>query len=88
MPAPGKSPVPSKVNADLVMAMVVAGAIVLAVFGTFLPSLAALDGPEATWIPLMFYAFAIIDIGIAFYLRSVIKKAQRSSAGGTTVQRQ
>lgn len=77
------------VNPNIVPGALIVGAIMIAVIGTFMPSLVGMTGPEAFWIPVIFYVVAVVDIGIALLFRSRLIKAQRSAgASGGTVQRQ
>jgi hypothetical protein len=79
----------AKVNPNIVPGAMIVGAIMIAIIGTFMPSLVGLTGPEAFWIPVIFYAVAVVDIGIALFFRSRLIKARRSTASGVgTVQRQ
>lgn len=79
----------AKTSANTLTAAMIVGAIMLVVVGTMLPALAGLTDPEATWIPLVFYALAAAEVLIAFYLRAMIKRTQRSKASsGGTIQRQ
>lgn len=78
----------SHVNANAVTAAMFVFAVMLAFVGTMVPDWAGMTGPEATWIPFVFYAMAIADVGVALYLRHFIRKAQRNNAPGGTIQRQ
>jgi hypothetical protein len=77
-----------KANPNIVTGAVIAGAILLALVGAMLPGWAGMAGPEATWIPLVFYALAVVDVGIALYLRSFLRKLKRDRAAGGTIRRQ
>jgi len=69
------------------MAAVLVGAVFIAVVGTFLPGLIGLDGAPALIMRLAFYAIAVIDVALAFWLRARIRKARGMNSGGP-VQRQ
>ena len=84
----GPKPAPNAAGTILTGA-ILSGAVIIAAIGTFLPGLIGLSGTPAIILPLVFYAIAAIDVGIAFWLRARLKKAsQPSSQGGGTVQRQ
>lgn len=76
-------------NPNIVAGAMIVGAIVIAVIGTMTPSLLELAGPEATWVPLLFYGVAAFEVVMALYLRARLIKAQRPPAAtGGTIQRQ
>ena len=78
-------PVPSA-GGTILMGSIFSGAVIIAAIGTFLPGLIGLSGTPAIIIPLVFYAVAAIDVGVAFWLRAKIRAARRQS--GSPVQRQ
>jgi hypothetical protein len=78
-------PLPST-GGTILMGSILSGAVIIAAIGTFLPGLIGLSGTPAIIIPLVFYAVAAIDIGVAFWLRAKIRAARRQS--GNPVQRQ
>lgn len=78
-------PVPSAGD-TILMGSIFSGAVIIAAIGTFLPGLIGLSGTPAIIIPLVFYAVAAIDVGVAFWLRAKIRAARRQS--GSPVQRQ
>jgi hypothetical protein len=78
-------PVPSA-GGTILMGSIFSGAVIIAAVGTFLPGLIGLSGTPAIIIPLVFYAVAAIDVGVAFWLRAKIRAARRQS--GSPVQRQ
>ena len=69
-----QSPKPSKDTGQAVMAAILVGAVIVAVVGTFLPGLIGLAGTPALVMRLAFYAIAIIDVALAFWLRARIRK--------------
>jgi len=74
-------------SATVLMAVIVSGAVIVAVIGTFLPDLIGIEGTPAIILRLVFYAVAAIDVAIAFWLRGRIAKArQASERGGNTIQ--
>jgi len=74
--------------ATILMGAILSGAVMIAAIGTFLPGLIGLSGAPAIVVPLVFYAIAAIDVGIAFWLRARLKKARHSAPRpGQTVQR-
>lgn len=77
---------PDNAASVVLLAALLAGACLVAVIGTLLPGLIGLSGPPAIIIPLVFYAIAAIDVGIAFWLRARLRKAGQSKSG--PVQRQ
>jgi hypothetical protein len=84
-PKPGPASNPA---GTILMGAILMGAVMIAALGTFLPSLLGLSGTPAIIIPLVFYAVAAIDVGIAFWLRARLKNARQSSPRpGQTVQR-
>ena len=78
---------PPKYTAQIIMAVNLTGAVIIAAIGTFVPSLIGLTGAPALAMQLVFYAVAVIDVAIAFWLRAKIRKARQSNSGGP-VQRQ
>jgi hypothetical protein len=76
----------AKVNANVVAGAMIAGAAMLAFVGAMLPGWAQFTGPEATWLSIGFYVLAAAEVGIAFYLRAFIRKAQRP-ANPSVIQR-
>ncbi|HEV8392469.1 MAG TPA: hypothetical protein VGQ35_21620 [Dongiaceae bacterium] len=87
-PRPGPRPAPNAAG-TILSAAILSGAVIIAAIGTFLPGLIGLTGAPAIIIPLVFYAVAAIDVGIAFWLRARLRKARQSgSQSGGTVQRQ
>jgi hypothetical protein len=74
-------------SATVVMAAVISGAVIIAVLGTFLPDLIGMEGTPALVLRLVFYAVAVIDVAIAFWLRGRINKARQASGrSGNSVQ--
>ena len=72
----------AKVNGDVVaVAMIVCTAMV-AFMGVMLPDWAKVPGPMVTWISIALYVGAVAQVGMAFFLRAMIKKAQRSASSG------
>jgi protein-S-isoprenylcysteine O-methyltransferase Ste14 len=63
-----------------VVASVLAGAVLVAVIGTLLPGLAGITGAPAIWIPIVFYAVAVVDVLIALWLWRRLKAMRQSSA--------
>lgn len=87
-PNPAPAPAP-RAASTILTASILSGAVIIAAVGTFLPGLLGLSGAAAIIVPLVFYAVAAIDVGLAFWLRARLKKALLSSSqGGGTVQRQ
>lgn len=74
--------------ARAVLIVVLIGAVLIAIIGTFVPDLAGFEGPEAMWIRLVFYVVAGVDILIAFWLRARLRKAKQDANQGGTVRRQ
>jgi hypothetical protein len=72
----------AKVNANAVAGAMIIGAAMLVFVGAMLPGWAQFSGPEATWLSIAFYVLAAAEVGIAFYLRAFIRKAQRSPNSG------
>ncbi len=85
MPHESRTPPPNA--ATITMAAVLAGAVMIAIVGTFLPGWVGLTGGPAVALQLVFYAIAAIDVAVAFWLRARLRKIQ-SSRGGGTVQRE
>jgi hypothetical protein len=81
-------PQPSAHAPTIVMAMVLIGAAIIAVLGTILPSLFSLSGTPAIILRLAFYAVAVLDVVLAFWVRGKLRKSQPASRSGGTVQRQ
>jgi hypothetical protein len=74
-------------SATVVMAAVISGAVIIAALGTFLPDLIGMEGTPALVLRLVFYAVAVIDVAIAFWLRGRINKARQASGrSGNSVQ--
>ena len=74
-------------SATVLMAVIVSGAIIVAVIGTFLPDLIGIEGTPAIILRLVFYAVAAIDVVVAFWLRGRINKARQASGrSGNSVQ--
>jgi hypothetical protein len=74
-------------SATVLMAVIVSGAVIVAVIGTFLPDLIGIEGTPAIILRLVFYAVAAIDVVVAFWLRGRINKARQASGrGGNTIQ--
>ena len=81
-------PQKSSANAPTtVMAAILIGAAFLAIIGTILPAFIGLTGTPALIFRITFYAIAVIDVVIAFWLRGKLQKARSSRPGGT-VRRQ
>jgi len=76
----------AKVIANAVAGAMIIGAAMLVFVGMMMPGWAQFSGPEATWLSIAFYVVAAAEVGIAFYLRAFIRKAQRS-ANPSVVQR-
>jgi hypothetical protein len=75
-------------SAIVLMAVIVSGAVIIAVLGTFLPDLIGMEGTPALVIRLVFYGVAAIDVAVAFWLRGRINKARQASGRrGNPVQR-
>ncbi len=75
-------------NPNVLFAAMIFGAILVAVIGTTVPALAGITGPEAAWIPFLFYAVAAVEVILALWLRArLIKARDRARPGGGTVQR-
>jgi len=74
--------------ARAVLIVVLIGAVLIAIIGTFVPTLAGFEGAEAMWIRLVFYLVAVLDIVIALWLRAKLRKAKQGANQGGTVQRQ
>lgn len=83
---PGQAP--AKVNPNIVPGAMIVGAIITAVIGALMPNLIGLTGPEATWIPLVFYAIAALEIGIALFFRRHLIRTQQGQRPGGTIERQ
>ncbi|MBL9035124.1 MAG: hypothetical protein JNN33_10190 [Rhodospirillaceae bacterium] len=79
---------PAQANPNILAGAMIVGAVMIAIIGAMTPSLLELTGPEASWVPLVFYAVAAIDILLALRLRSRLIRAQRSGNPGGTIQRQ
>ncbi len=83
---------PAQVNApspNLLAGAMIFGAVLTAVIGTLVPGLAEMTGPEATWIPFVFYAIAALEVILALWLRARLIKARGMArpAGGTVQRR-
>jgi hypothetical protein len=86
-----QSPKPSKDTGQAVMAAILVGAVLVSAVGTFLPGLIGLDGAPALVMELAFYAIAVADVALAFWLRARIRKARglnRDQNNRGPVQRQ
>ena len=82
-PAEAKAP-----NPNLLAGAMIFGAVLTAVIGTAVPALAEMTGPEATWIPFVFYAIAALEVILAMWLRArLIKALGAARPGAGTVQR-
>lgn len=79
---------PNQGNPNVLAGAMIVGAILVAVIGTLMPSLVELTGPEAIWIPVIFYGIAAFEVVIALYLRARLLKARRPLSSGGTIQRQ
>ena len=76
-------------NPNILAAAMIFGAILIAVIGTMAPALAGITGPEAAWIPFLFYAVAAVEVALALWLRArLIKARDAARPGGGAVQRQ
>lgn len=76
-------------NPNVLAAAMIFGAILTAGVGTMVPGLAELTGPEASWIPWLFYAAAAIEVILALWLRARLLKVQGPARpSGGTIQRQ
>lgn len=83
-PDQGKAP-----NPNLLAGVMIFGAVLTAVIGALVPTLAEMTGPEATWIPFIFYAGAALEVILALWLRAVLLKARRRPRpGGQVIERQ
>jgi membrane protein implicated in regulation of membrane protease activity len=70
----------SHVNANLVAAAMIVGAVLLVVIGVMLPDWVAPSSQSmARWLSMAFYVFAALSVCLALYLRSFIRKAQNSA---------
>lgn len=69
-----------RINANVLTAAMIVGAIMLAVIGAMLPDWVGLPGPETRWLSYGFYVLAAGEVLLAFYLRAMIRKAQKSAA--------
>jgi hypothetical protein len=77
------------INANVLTAAMILGAGLLAFIGAMLPDWVGLPGPETRWLSYAFYVLAAGEVLLAFYLRAMIRKAQKSAAkGGGTIERQ
>ncbi|HEX6120623.1 MAG TPA: hypothetical protein VFZ03_14335 [Dongiaceae bacterium] len=52
----------------IVAVSVLAGAAMVAIVGTLLPGWVGITGAPAIWIPIVFYAVALIDVLVARWL--------------------
>jgi hypothetical protein len=86
MATPGPKPGAGGANAvpAIVAASVLAGAAMLAIIGTLLPGWVGITGAPAAWIPLVFYAVALIDVLVALWLW---RRVQAARQGRGPVQR-
>jgi hypothetical protein len=84
---PDQTQKPSPNAPTTVMVAILVGAVMIAIVGTFVPDWVGLTGAPATIMRLAFYAIAVIDVVIAFWLRARLRKAQGSTSTGP-VQRQ
>lgn len=78
---------PAQGAPNTIMAAILVGAAFVAILGTILPALIGLTGTPALILRLAFYAVAVLDVAIAFWLRGKLQKT-RAFRTGSTVQRQ
>jgi len=71
----------AKVNANAVCAALIVGAVLNLIMGAMLPRwIAASNQSMASWLSIAFYVSAPLAIGLGFYLRAAIRKAQNSTS--------
>lgn len=85
---PADSPQGPNPTTSILTLVILSGALIIAVAGTFLPDLIGMEGTPALALRLVFYFVAVVDVAIAFWLRARINKARLASGrDGGTVQR-
>lgn len=83
------SPTPRRASpAPAITGSILAGAALIAIVGTLLPGWVGITGAPATWIPIVFYAVALIDVLVALWLWRRLQAARQASSAGGAVQRQ
>ena len=76
MAAPSRTP--RRANpAPAITVSILAGAALIAIVGTLLPGWVGITGAPATWIPIVFYAVALIDVLVAVWLWRRVQAARR-----------